>query len=285
MATLFNVPVKRMLIVLVVLMGCKDSDKNSSLIFEELNESLERSNRSIRYSTLEAIQVLKDKLKKPEMAEKGTYWLGKASLAATFTVKILDSIDNVSMKITKSENDDARLKYDSLIHQISINYKDSILNYDSLIIKEFKNRIQFFDSNSHSSSDIGKTKLFINKLKNDIVNIENMVVVYCKNQVGAVDGEGFYRTFQAIAAINSSKLRVGDKLIVTAGIGVFNTKAKPDITINGKKTLLNENGVAEYITKVGKKIGKRNINVKISYTAADGIRDSLNKDIEYTVVE
>jgi hypothetical protein len=79
MVTLFNVPVKIMLVVaLVVLVGCRDSDKNSSLIFEELNESLERSNESIRMSTASVQEDLRQKAKKPETAESAAKWLQKA---------------------------------------------------------------------------------------------------------------------------------------------------------------------------------------------------------------
>ncbi len=95
MVTLFNVPVKRMLVVaLIVLTGCRDSDKNSSLIFEELNESLERSNKTLEGSISYAIIGLEDLAKMPEMSEKGAFLLTKGQTIKSYSSQLADFIDS-----------------------------------------------------------------------------------------------------------------------------------------------------------------------------------------------
>ncbi len=74
----------------------------------------------------------------------------------------------------------------------------------------------------------------------------------------------------------------GEELVVTAGVGAFNSAAKPSISINGASTPLNENGVAERKFNVSGS-GNQKVHVTITYTKPDGTPDKLDKDIEYTV--
>lgn len=272
------------IVVSLALSACSNNDKNSSLIFEELNESLERSNNSIRRSTMKVFEDLTAKSKRPECGERASYWLEKANLIHEITYKSCDSIKAMT-KINNYKNGNGSSEFEDLIHDVLKQYYDYVLQIDPMINKQFSKKIDFLIRSLSFPIQKNRQSLFVNEITNDVINVENWLVSFCKDQVGATDGEGFYRVFQAIAGVNSSKLQIGDELIVTAGVGAFNTAAKPDIIIGGKKIPLNENGVAEYKIKVGKKTGRQRIHVKISYTATDGVRDSLEKDIEYLVVE
>ena len=120
----------------------------------------------------------------------------------------------------------------------------------------------------------------LSKFQNNVRNGENQVVTYCHNQIGAV--KLIFNKFQAIAAANSTYLMPGQELVVTAGVGAFNDAAKPNISINGASTPLNENGVAEKKFNVAG-TGNQKVHVSISYTKPDGTIDHLEKDIDYTV--
>ncbi len=285
MSSPFNFPVKRMLIVsLVVLLGCRDSDKNSSLIFKELNESLERSSKAIEYSTTVAVEELKSKTIMPETSEKATFWLAKANLVINVSSAMVDSIEKLNKDILNHHNDVVNKKF-SMLYRTLNKYENSILNFDNDIKREFESQVQFFGKKEPMFSNFAEAQLLLIKLKNDVKNAENMIIMFCKNQIGVIDGPGFFRKFQVITAVNATKLGVGDELIIQAGVGEFTTASKPDVLINGIKVLPNLNGVAEYKVRVGNTIGRQKVKVKINYTAPDGIRDSLNKVIEYTVVE
>jgi len=281
MATLFNVPVKRMLVVaLVLLIGCRDGDKNSSLIFEELNESLERSNRVIENSTRTEFNDLKNKSNELAMAERAAIWIPKAKFIQEESQKTIDSLSELISKMN-SKSDEEKYKG---IGGILKRYKENILNCDSLIRQEFRKQ-RLFLNNNLPNNIIVKGKSELTKLKNDVRNIENAVVTYCNNQVGMVDGPGYYESFSAIAAANSTRLGVGEEIIITTGVAQFSKMSNPSFLINGKAIPANDRGVGEYKMKVSNKPGKYKVPVKISFTKENGKPEVLEKDIEYTVVE
>lgn len=280
MITLFSIPVKRMLvIVLVVLIGCNDSDKNSSLIFEALNESLERSNEAIQNSTKIALQNLEDKSKTPAMAERGIIWLNKANYIVEVSKAINDSIDEVNKRSSVNNEKDL-----NRIHKLLEKFTESILNCDAMIKKEFQNKVDFLSKGFNTPSNRFEKKIQLYKLKNDVTNIENMVVTYCKYQVGCLDCGG-YNKIQVIAATNSSVFKKGQEMIIQAGVGEFNLQSKPSFVINGVDVIPNENGVGEYKIKIRNKPGNYKVHAKIKYLTPDGRSNTFEKDIEYSVID
>ena len=90
MLPILNTLIKRIWIVGVLvcvmfLNACKESDKNSSLIFEELNESLERSNESIEQNISTSMRYLQQLTEKPESSEKGIILLSKAKKVKSYS--------------------------------------------------------------------------------------------------------------------------------------------------------------------------------------------------------
>ena len=285
MATLLNVPVTRILVIaLLALTGCKDSDKNSSLIFEELNESLERSNKNLELSTIEAINSIESKRQDVVTAEKANVWFSRAYPVVESSNKIIDFVDSTQQAVIKMNVED-REKYAENLDSMIRKYQQAVLTADSYERKEFSNRIIFHSSKSNILSDTFTIKTFLLKLKNDVRNMEDMAVLFCRNQIGSLDGDALFEKFQPIAAINSSVLKIGQEIVVDVGLGEFNLSNKPTFSINGINVLPNENGVGEYKMKVKKKPGKYIIPVKITYTRKNGKLDSIEKKIEYTVVE
>lgn len=284
MATLFNVPVKRILVIaLIALSSCKDSDKNSSLIFEELNESLERSNKNLKISTLEVINDLELKRREPATAAKAIVWGNRAYSVTDSSKNIIDFIDSTEQAVltmSKTGRDKYSEKLDSMLKK----YQTSVLTSDLYERNEFENRINFRPVNLASTSESSRIKASLLRIKNDIRNLENMAVRFCESQVGCLDCHN-YEMFQAIAASNSSVFRKGQEMIITAGVGVFNIKSKPSFEINGMDIQPNENGVGEHKMTIKNKPGNYKVHVKIKYIKADGKQDSLEKDIEYTVME
>ena len=143
MATFINVPVKRILVIaLLALIGCKDSDKNSSLIFEELNESLERSIKNLELSTIEAINSLESKKQEPVTAERANVWFSRAYSIVENSNKIIGFIDSTQQAVVKM-NDDDRRKYSEGLDSMLRKYQDSILAPESYERKYFYSLINF----------------------------------------------------------------------------------------------------------------------------------------------
>ena len=285
MPVLFNVTVKRIFVVaLVLLIGCRDSDKNSSLIFEELNESLERSNKNLELSTIEAINSFESKKKDAVTSEKANVWFSRAYPVVENSNKIIDFVDSTQQAIIKMNEED-REKYAENLDSMIRKYQQAVLTADSYERKQFSNRIIFHSSKSNILSDTFKIKTFLLKLKNDVRNMENMAVLFCRNQIGSLDGDALFEKFQPIAAMNSSVVKTGQEIIVDVGVGEFKLTSNPIFSINGINVLPNENGVGEYKMKIKKKPGKYVIPVKITYTKRNGQLDSLERGMEYIVVE
>jgi gliding motility-associated protein GldM len=118
----------------------------------------------------------------------------------------------------------------------------------------------------------------LSKFQNDIKNSEAQMIDYLHKQIGAV--KVVYDQFKPLYGTNATYLMPGDELEVTAGIGAYSKAATPDITINGEHQSLNEDGVADYKTKVNS-TGK--ISVHIVYTKPDGSKVPVDKLIDYTV--
>lgn len=158
MLALFNVPLKRMLVVaLVLLIGCRDSDKNSSLIFEALNESLERSNRNIEGNISITIMSLEDLSKEPASGEKMAAFLYRAQMIKSYCSGVITLIDSLKTKIKdKAEsNEDTkpclteifiRQNEGANLYRKLNDCRSKILSIDENIRKEFTKSLSIIDS-------------------------------------------------------------------------------------------------------------------------------------------
>jgi len=118
----------------------------------------------------------------------------------------------------------------------------------------------------------------LSKFQSDIKNSESQVVDYLYKQIGTV--KLVFDQFKPLVGTNATYLMPGDELEVTAGVGAYSAAAKPTIYINGAVQPLNADGVADYKTKVN---STGNVNVKIEYYKPDGNKETINKEVKYTV--
>ena len=312
MATLFNVPVTRILVIaLLALIGCKDSDKNSSLIFEELNESLERSNKAIKLSTIRTLENLKQKIEEPSTAEKGELWMKKAMMILEASNSLDQFIDSLRKTIKQNEAANSyAAKAEKSAFEILVNQKygnrlfDSLKNYRTFLFsvdrnldRIFRERTNYSDSfflSKSKSPDEFTMRLFkeasviqaiclLEKIKNTVLLTGNELIVFCRDNVPS--SSGWYQRLQLVAISNREHYKNGDELKIESGIGAFNTNSSPSIIINRKKIELNENGVAVFKSKIKSKPGKYSIPVKVEYTDFDGKRQFQERLVEYQVDE
>lgn len=125
----------------------------------------------------------------------------------------------------------------------------------------------------------------LNKLENDILNTGAILMEYCCNQVGYVDGRGFYERYNAIAVLNSSYVKRGQTIKVIAGAAAFGRAANPEVSIEDREIKLDEEGVALYKFKATGKPGKHIIPVKISFKKINGHTSSVIRKLEYTIAD
>ncbi len=286
--------------------------------FKTVDKSLINSTNSITKSNDVLYKSLSDKLNDPQSAEKAKIWQPKAVQAQELSAKMATYIDNLKQELKKEADLSMKdvdgkqvedFKEDNLdastrlfetnakgkeFEQKLKEYKTAMLAIDPAIAKEFESnfpvttdvpagqegKVKDFTSTYFHMTPTVAALTILSKFQNNVKNAENQIVTYCHNQIGAV--KVIYDKFQPIAAGSSTYLMPGEELVVTAGVGAFNSAAKPTISINGAASPLNENGVAERKFNVSGS-GSQKVHVSITYTKPDGTPDRLEKDIEYTV--
>ncbi len=282
--------------------------------FKVVDRSLKKSNSSIDASNSTLFKSLQDKMKKPETAENATIWFGRADKAKNMSDVLYAKIESLKDSLVRAsgyapERGDTTYKLDDLeaathlfivngrgpqLLQELTNFKAQLLGIDPEISKEFATKLPIdlsvppsttgsensWEYNYFHMTPTVAAVTILSKFENDIKNAENQIVTYCHNKVGAV--EVVYDKFQPIAAASSTYLMPGQELVVTAGVGAFNSAAKPVITIDGAPVQINDNGVAEKKFNVSGG-GSRKVHVVINYLKPDGKPDQLIKDIDYVV--
>jgi GldM N-terminal domain len=283
-----------LLMSVMVLNACKDSDKNSSLIFEELNESLERSNRAIEASSTTYLMALSGKQKRAETAERARIWGGLADSIHSKTKNLINFIDSLKLKV---KNENFKINDESIgkLFTKLKGHREFVLNQHERIKKEFEKIIivansdfntrfsnkEDFVKTNFSSSLTSKNISALLKFENDVMTTENEIVAYCYHQVpNNYDG---YDKFSPIAFQNSTHFKSGEELIISVGMGSLTLRNLPMFTINGIKVNANDEGIGVYKMKVEEKKGRYKIPVTIEFFNQDGRKVLYSKFLEYTV--
>jgi gliding motility-associated protein GldM len=120
----------------------------------------------------------------------------------------------------------------------------------------------------------------LSKFQNDVKTAENRVVALFHEQVGKVVVR--FDTYAAVIGQSSSYVMPGQEIEITAGVGAFSKAAQPQITINGSGAALGEDGAA-HSKFISGGVGTHTVPVTIVYTDQEGKKQTIQKNIEYTV--
>ena len=288
--------------------------------FKVVDNSLNQSNRVLTQSTESVYSSFDELLKDPKTAEKASTWKPRLDQARALSHKVSAEIDQYKTDLMKeaeydptSENtkgeddlDAATRLFDTKgagqkLYQSLAGYKKSILAIDPDIAadlgaklplnlsipKSASGNIRTGDSvkdwtNSHFHMTPTVAALtMLSKFQNDVKNTENQVATYCLNRVGSV--KIVLDKFKPLIGTSSTYLMPGEEMIVTAGLGAFNSAVKPTVTIDGRSIAVDNEGVAVSKFNVGGS-GSRKLNVTVNFIDPNtGETRSESKSIEYTV--
>jgi gliding motility-associated protein GldM len=120
----------------------------------------------------------------------------------------------------------------------------------------------------------------LSKFESDVKNSESQVIDYLHKQIGEVKIK--FDKQEAIVSPSATYVMPGDELEIKAGIGAFSSAAKPTISINGTQYPVNDDGVADFKTKV-EGSGPRTVMVHIQYAKPDGTLVTEDKPVNYTI--
>jgi gliding motility-associated protein GldM len=289
--------------------------------FKTVDRSLQNANKIVDQKDKDIFSSFKALMAKTETKDKAIIWNQKAEQAQKMSDQMTADIEALKQELKKeaglgtmgkSEKGEDLYKEDDLEAATRLFGKSSEHGVGKGKGEYLKNKLQEFKDKLLTSIDPAiKTELvnslpidmstpenkdwtdlyfhmtptvaaltILSKFENDVKNSAAQVIEYCHKQVGQV--EVIYDQFQAIASQSSQYLMPGQELIITGGVGAFNSKAQPSVSIDGANVAINAEGVGEYKTVVSSP-GAYSKKVTISFTKPDGTKGSVDKEIKYTV--
>lgn len=279
--------------------------------FNTVNNSLGTANGIIDQKNKQIFNSLQEQLKDASTKERAEKWAPLADQAGKLANDEISYIEGVKMDLLNASGYDPATKYyredelegptrimveeskgDELFKKLT-DFKKNLLAIDPEIAKEYATTLPIdlsVPKSDNSANTDWKTSYFhmvptvaaltiLSKFENDIKNSEAMVVDFCQRQVGAV--KMVFDSYKPIVGQSSNYLMPGQELTITAGIGAFNSAAKPTVTIDGANVPLTDSGVAVYKTTVS---GSGSKMVHISYfNQISGKTESQDFPVQFTV--
>ena len=279
------------LLSLTVFTACSSNSKKDTEIIKALNESIENSNTWIERSSKDYMISFEEKVRNAGSRERAQFWYPKAKKIEQLSNDIVNYIETIKNGLA------SKVSFSSDLFDKLVEFKKDILSVDPKIEHEFQKSLRLFTKTIDSSA-VDQKKIFLyyfnntstssvlamlTKFQNSIRVIENKVIIYCHEHVGSTDGDGFCTFISAVAIINSTVVQPGEQIEITSGIGSFDSRPDPKVFVYGKQIPLNEHAFAVFKFKSEKKPGKYYVPVKIKYTDQNGRKQSIQKEIEYTV--
>ena len=282
--------------------------------FKVVDSSLLKSNQSIEGSNKTIFESLRQKMAKPETAEKAAIWGPKAEEAKKYADALYNKIESyrdslmrisgynpeAGVKNYKEDDLEAATRFfivggkgQDLLKDLG-EYKKQLLN-----LVEAKDKAQYevklpidlttppsttgsensWEYNYFHMTPTVAAITILGKFQNDVKNAENQVVTYCHDKIGQV--EVIYNKSVALVSQSANYLMPGQKLKVKAGVGIFSSAAAPRITIGGQSFNATQ-GYAETEMDAGG-AGPHSMPVTIVYKGQDGKDVTINDKVEYTV--
>jgi gliding motility-associated protein GldM len=284
--------------------------------FKTVDNSLVKSNGTLSAATSDIYTNFAASLEEPKTHEKAAIWKPKADQVKDLSSKVSTYIDNLKDKLKREsgyapEKGDTSFKVENLdaatrlmgtegegekLRAALEQYKKDILAIDPDIAKEFNNQLPinvdkpvseagntnqtWTDAYFHMTPTIAALTI-LSKFQNDVKNTENKVASYCFKQIGSV--KIIYDKFEPMISANATYLMPGEQLELKAGLGAFNSSAKPTVLINGTPATVGANGVAEIKMPAGGS-GAHSMKIDVKYADPSTGEDKvLSKVFEYTV--
>lgn len=190
-----------------------------------------------------------------------------AILNAPLSVKM----DTMYLRYIRYENDQLRKKIPLLFNVGQQNISD--------VYSHEWAKINFTGSNPIAAV------LVLDKLKSEVLLSENIMINDCLQYTNVIVES--YAVFEMIAVLSSSYVKKGQPLEVSAGVGGFDCRTQPRISIDGTEIqLAPEHGCrARYKFIANGKRGKHSVKVMVEYTNWDGTRKTAINDLEYVIAD
>jgi len=284
--------------------------------FKTVDASLMNSNSVIDEKNNTLFKSFKDKLNKAETKDKAEQWWPKAQKAQQLSESVSKYIDDLKLTLKKEAGynppKDTAFKEDDLeastrmfveqkkgeeLRKKLEQFKKDLLAIDPEMAKEIGNALPLnVNPPANVNSEAAKgdwgysyfhmtptvaALTILSKFQNDVKNSEAQIVDYCHRKVGEV--EFVIDQYEPLVGQSSNYLMPGQELVITAGIGAYNSASKPQVNIEGVNVTQNANGTLEGKFQVGGP-GTYTKIVRIKYTnQATNKEEFKDVPVQYTV--
>ncbi len=303
--------------IILFFSSCSDNSESTLNVFRATEEGLQQSNKTISQANEAIYHSLKEQLADSRNWESTIIWQPKAMYIKELSDSIIKYIRELKEELkneagTDKPGDNGSSQEGNLtvtdhvfeshgrgkeLFEKLLKYRQDVLLVDSGLNEMFRDNVIIFIGNfDYTRNDkaafiktyfnnipLIATNAMLSKFENNVKIIENRLVTYCYNRTFIIDEH--YTVFRAIVAQSSNYVKAGDEIEITAGVGSFSTASQPKFMIDGKLISGDENGIVVYKFKTPSKAGKYSKAIKIEYTKPDGTKESMTKNIEYTVIE
>jgi hypothetical protein len=303
--------------VFVLLVGCRPQENISQL--KDINDALEKANLIIEDNNMMVYEDANSKLIDPRTHTQALIWQPRMQIIwrRSREAKVLiDNLKAVLINLSDSLNKaDAEIVDKALAasemgsklfnklglfeDSMSCVFNTSEFADNSGLVKDLRNDSVFVYKNekrvnvrSVSPKDwlnknfAGNSPymalLALNKIAANVISTEGYLINYCNYKI--VDNYCGYDPV-GIASINSSVVKPGDTIVVTAGVGIFSDMNYPRIFINGIPVKLNNRKVAVHSVIASGKPGEHTIPVKMEYVEPDGRKMTRAIALSYSVTD
>ncbi|HEY8896950.1 MAG TPA: hypothetical protein VIM79_19140 [Niastella sp.] len=300
----------------VSLMGCHPEENPDQL--KAVNQSLERMNVSVSDDNNALMEILRNRQKDPQSAAVAEKWLPGGNKIHKYADSLRLMLDSIKSELI-TQSDSLKMDFVPVVRQlhnedgvgirlfgILAEFKDSIPAFISVPGQRNKSYlpkdIPFLNGYSDSLSANDKLQfgkewleksfgrssslmamIMLNKIENDVLMTEKMLIEYCNSQ--ACYMPVIYDTqYKPLAVLSSSCVKKGQSIEVTAGIGEFTDAMKPRVTINDKEVKLDDGRAIHQFVADGKP-GIHSVIVEIEFYKPDGSKAYVTKRLEYTIAD
>ncbi len=274
--------------LILVFPSCQSTNSNREILMHQLEIELANGTSFMEREINEKYHELENKLQDPQTVDRATRWYPKAKFLKAQTKTLITQLESSKLDLS---NPDVRKKCLNVLDQ----YKNKIIQLDDETSKVFGGLINNVNSALDSISINGElrmldlssmseleSKTLLAKIIHQVKTIEFVIVEYCNQSSEAIIC-GYHR-FSALIGQNTTHLKNGETLEISAGIGAFSTNVKPLVKIDNVIQVCDPStGIMQRTFKVNEKTGKHFKLVHIEFSNPEGKKETLEKKIEYTI--
>ncbi len=295
--------------------GCSNDQHQNRDLLLSLNQSMDRSNDLINQETKRIQYELSDRLNDPQTHERSLVWQPRAALAKAYSDTLISYLENLKADLVSESglklypHDTVRMdnkevpaiifqkrNQESELRRRLETFKKNILNIDSGATLKFEKEINelpgwgnreienagYWSLLFKNETIVGSLAI-LNRYEMDTRVIENKMTKFFYYNTSAIIHR--YHKFSVIVSQTADIVKPEETITIEAGVGEFGMESAPLFKINRKTIRLNGSGIASYKLKTPSKPGAYTVPVSVEYYTPDGIRQSMTKDIKYTIFD